>query len=74
VAKFTVRIAVNKNGLHRFHMGRFNLKTSNKVQVKGKYPVEVSHRFVALEDLGAEVNTYTAWETTTISKFQPKRV
>jgi hypothetical protein len=62
VAKVRERIAVNKQGSHKFHMERFNLKKLNEVEDKGKYRVEVSNRFAVLEDLDAEVEI-TTWET-----------
>jgi hypothetical protein len=64
VAKIRERLAVNKQGLHKFHMERFNLKKLNEVQDKEKYHVEVSDRFAVLEDLDAEVEINTIWETT----------
>jgi hypothetical protein len=59
VVKVRERLAVNKQRLHRFHMGRFNLKKLNKVEGKEQYHVEVSNRFAALEDL--DINS--GWET-----------
>jgi hypothetical protein len=44
-------------------MERFNLKKLNKVEGKEKYCVEVSNGFAALEDLDAEVEINTIWET-----------
>jgi hypothetical protein len=44
-------------------MERFNLKKLNEVQGKAQYRVEVSNRFAALEDLDAEVEINSAWET-----------
>jgi hypothetical protein len=43
-------------------MERFNLKKLNKVEGKEQYCVEVSNRFLAVEDLGAEVEINSAWE------------
>jgi hypothetical protein len=63
VAKIRERIAVNKQGSHKLHMERFNLKKINEVEGKEKYRVEVSNRFAALEDLDAEVEINTIWET-----------
>jgi fructose-1-phosphate kinase PfkB-like protein len=63
VAKIRERIAVNERGSHRFHMARFNLKKLNEAEGKVKYRVEVSNRFGALEDLDAEVQINTIWET-----------
>jgi hypothetical protein len=44
-------------------MERFNLKKLNEVEGKVKYPVEVSNRSAALEDLDTEVEINTIWET-----------
>jgi hypothetical protein len=46
----------------KFHMERFNFKKLNEVEGKENC-VEVSNRFVALEDLEAEVEINTIWET-----------
>jgi hypothetical protein len=54
---------VNKQRSQRFHTERFNLKKINEVEGKEQYHVEVSNRFVALEDLDAEVGINSAWET-----------
>jgi hypothetical protein len=63
VAQFRERLAVNKQRSHKFHMERFNLKKLNEVEDKEKYRVEVSNRIAALEDLDAEVEINTVWET-----------
>jgi hypothetical protein len=57
------RLAVNKQRSHGVHMERFDLKKLNKVEGKEQFCVEVSNRFAALEDLGAEVEINSAWET-----------
>jgi hypothetical protein len=44
-------------------MGRFSLKKLNEVEGKEQFRVEVSNRFAALEDLDAEVEINSAWET-----------
>jgi hypothetical protein len=44
-------------------MERFNLKKLNEVEGKEQFRVEVSNRFAALEDLDAEVDINSAWET-----------
>jgi hypothetical protein len=54
---------VNKQGSHRFHTERFSLKKLNEVEGKEKYRSEVSNRFAALEDLDAELESNSAWET-----------
>jgi hypothetical protein len=63
VAKVRERLAVNKQRSHRFRMERFNLKKLNEVEGKGKFRVEVSNRFGALEDLDTEVDVNSVWET-----------
>jgi hypothetical protein len=55
VENIRVRIAVNQQGSHKFHMESINLKKLNEVEGKAKYWVEVSNRFAALEDLDAEI-------------------
>jgi hypothetical protein len=62
VAKIRERIAGNKQGPHKFHMERFNLKKFSEVEGKEKYRVEVSNRFAALEDLDTEVEINIIWE------------
>jgi hypothetical protein len=59
VAKIRERLAVNKQGSHKFHMERFSLKKLNKVEGKEKYRVEVSNRFATLDNLDTEVEINT---------------
>jgi hypothetical protein len=83
-AKIRERLAVNKQGSHQFQMERFNLKKLNEVEGKEKYCVEVSNRFAALEDLDAEVEINTIWETIrenikisvkdSLGYYEPKRL
>jgi hypothetical protein len=63
VGKVRDRLAVNKQKSNRHKMEKFNLKKLNGEEVKGKYRVDVSNRFAALEDLEAEVDDNSAWET-----------
>jgi hypothetical protein len=63
VVKIRERIAVNKQGSHTFQLEMFNLKMLNEVEGKEKYRVGVLNRFAALEDLDAEVEINTIWET-----------
>jgi hypothetical protein len=63
VAKHRERLAVNKQRSQRFHMKRFNLKKLDEVEGKEQFRVEISNRFAALEDLDAEVEINSAWET-----------
>jgi hypothetical protein len=63
VAKVRERLAMNKQRSQRFDMERFNLKKLNDVECREQFRVEVSNRFAALEDLDAEVEVNSAWET-----------
>jgi hypothetical protein len=63
VTKIRERLAVNKQGSHKFHTDRFNHKKLNEIEGKEKYRVEGSNRFAALEDLNTEVEINTVWET-----------
>jgi hypothetical protein len=63
VAKVRERLAVNKQRSCRFCLERFHLKKLNMLEGKEKYHVEISKRFAALEDLDAEVEFNSAWET-----------
>jgi hypothetical protein len=63
VAKVMVRLAVNKQRSQRLHMERLNFKKLNEVEGKGKFRVEVSNRFAALEDLDAKVEINSARDT-----------
>jgi hypothetical protein len=44
-------------------MERFSLKKLNEVECKEQFRVEISNRYAALEDLDAEVEINSAWET-----------
>jgi hypothetical protein len=61
VAKFREGLAVNKQRSHRFQMELFKL---TKLKEAENYRFEVSNRFSVLEDLDAEVDINSAWETT----------
>jgi hypothetical protein len=63
VAEVGERLAVNKHRSQRFHMEMFNFKMLNDVEGKEQFCVEVSNRFVALEDLDAEVDINSAPKT-----------
>jgi hypothetical protein len=63
MTKVRDRLAANKQSLQIFNMEKFNLKKLNEVESKENYRVEVRKRFVALEDLDAEVEINSACET-----------
>jgi hypothetical protein len=61
--KVKERLAVNKQRSQRFDMERFTLKKLNELEAKGKYRIEASNRFAALEDLKAGMEINSVWET-----------
>jgi hypothetical protein len=63
MANLRERLAVNKQRSQRLRMERFNLKKLNEVEGKDQFRVEVSNRFAALEDLDAELEVNSGWET-----------
>jgi hypothetical protein len=63
VAKVRERLAVIKQRSQRFNTRRFNLKKLNDVEGEEQFRVEVSNRFAAFEDLEAEIESNSAWET-----------
>jgi hypothetical protein len=63
VAKVRERLAVNKQRSQRFIMEMFSLKELNEGERKEQFRVEVSNRFTALDDLDADVEIISAWET-----------
>jgi hypothetical protein len=63
VTKVRDRLAMRKQTTHRVHMERFNNKKLNKVKAKEHYPVEISNRFAALENIDTEMDVNRVWET-----------
>jgi hypothetical protein len=63
VAKVRERLAESKQRLHRFLIQRLNIKELNGVQCKEQFCIELSNKFPALEDLNAEAEINSAWET-----------
>jgi hypothetical protein len=49
--------------MHRFYVEKFHLKELNQVEGKKQYCVEISDRFIAFENLDAEVDINKTWET-----------
>jgi hypothetical protein len=61
--KVRERLAVKKQSSHIFHIEWFNLKKFYRVEGKNQFCVKFSNRFADLEDLDAEVEINSAWET-----------
>jgi hypothetical protein len=53
VSKCRERLAVNKQGSHRFYTERFYVKKLNELESKEQYRVEVLNRFAGMDDLDA---------------------
>jgi hypothetical protein len=56
VAKVWERLEVSKQTMHKFHRARFSLKKLNQTGCKEQYRVEISNRFLVLENLDADVD------------------
>jgi hypothetical protein len=63
VAEVTERLAVSKQTMQTFDMGRFNRKKLDEVEGKEQCWVEISNRFAGLENLDEDVDINRAWET-----------
>ena len=50
VAKLRERLAVRKQAAQKFERERFNLRKLKEPEVKGKYQIEITNRFAALEN------------------------
>jgi hypothetical protein len=62
VAKLRERISVSKRARQTFDLERFDLKKLDDVKVTEKYQVEISNRFIALENLDGSFDINNAWE------------
>jgi len=51
VAKVRESLAVCEQAAQKFDMERFNLRKLNKLEVRKKYQIQISHRFTGLENL-----------------------
>jgi hypothetical protein len=63
VAKLRERISVSERAKQKFDSERFDLKKLDDIEVKEKYPVEISNRFAALESLDESCDVNKAWES-----------
>jgi len=62
VAKDGKRLALSKKTAQKFDGERFNLRKLSELEVRKQYQIEITNRFVALENLidGKDING--AWE------------
>jgi hypothetical protein len=63
VAKLKERISVSKRARQNSDLERFNLKKLDDLEVKEKYQVEISNRFVISESLNESSDINNAWES-----------
>jgi hypothetical protein len=64
VAELRKRISVSKQARQNSDLERFDLKKLDDIEVKGKYPVEISNTFAALENLEESFDIKSACEST----------
>jgi hypothetical protein len=55
VAVIRERLSVSKRARQQYDLQRFYLKKLNCAKVKGQYPLKISDRFAALENLDDNV-------------------
>jgi len=56
------RLAVKKKPAHKFDGERLNQRKLNELDFKEKYQIEITNRFVALENLDDDEDTNRTWE------------
>ena len=62
ISKVMERSAVGKQAAQRFDRRRFNLRKLNELEVRKQYQIEVTNRFVALENLNDDEDVNRTWE------------
>ena len=62
VAKLRERLAVRKQAAQKFERERFNLRKLKEPEVKGKYQIEITNRFAALENLNVDEDVNRVWQ------------
>jgi hypothetical protein len=62
VAKLRERISVSKQASQKFDLERFDLKKFNDIEVKEKYQMEISNRFLDLENFDESLGINSAWK------------
>jgi hypothetical protein len=63
MAKVRKRISVSKRATQKFDLERSELTNLDNAEVKEKYQVEISNRFVALENLDKILDINSVWES-----------
>ena len=62
IAKVRERLAVGKQAAQGFDRQRFNLRKLNELEVREQYQIEITNRFVALENLNDDEDVNRTWE------------
>jgi len=62
IATVRERLAVAKQATQRFDRQRFNLRKLNEPEVREQYQIEITNRFVALENLNDDEDADRTWE------------
>ena len=57
-----MKLAVRKQAAQKFEGERFNLRKLKEPEVKGKYQIEITNRFSALENLNVDKDVNRVWE------------
>jgi hypothetical protein len=63
LTKLRKRISVSKGAKQKFVLEIHDLKKFNDINIKEKYQVEISNRFVALENIDESLHNNSSWET-----------
>ena len=62
IAKVRERLAVGRQAARSSDRQRFNLRTLNELEVRERYQIEITNRFVALENLNDDEDVNRIWE------------
>jgi hypothetical protein len=62
VTKLRGRLAISKQTVLKFDEESFNLRKLNELEVRKQYPIKISIRLAALENLNDSENINRAWE------------
>jgi type I restriction-modification system DNA methylase subunit len=62
IAKIREILAVSKQAAHSYDRQIFNMRKPNDLEVRKQYQIEITNRFVALENLNDDEDVNTTWE------------
>ena len=62
IAKVRERLAVGKQASQRSDRQRFNLRKLNELEVRKQYQIEITNRFLALENSKEDEDVNKTWE------------